>query len=100
MAADLLFLALGVGLGCIAAGAQQITSEIMLAAAKAAAMKLTPEELEQDSILPHVERIRWAAQLCILSLCIASSIATFPVHDARYRRNHLVQQICLSQSKA
>ena len=31
----------------------------MLAAAKAAAIKLTPEEVEQDSILPQVERIRY-----------------------------------------
>ena len=30
----------------------------MLAAAKAAAVKLTPEELERDSILPQVDRIR------------------------------------------
>lgn len=50
--------AAGVGLGCIAAGAKQITSDIMLAAAKAAAIKLTPEELQQESILPHVDRIR------------------------------------------
>ena len=48
----------GVGLGCIAAGAKQVTPDIMLAAAKAAAIKLTPEELEQDSILPQVDRIR------------------------------------------
>lgn len=46
------------GLGCIAAGAKQVTPDIMLAAAKAAATKLTPEELEQDSILPQVDRIR------------------------------------------
>ena len=48
----------GVGLGCIAAGAKQITSDIMLAAAKAAAIKLTAEELQQQSILPEVNRIR------------------------------------------
>ncbi|DBB07785.1 TPA: hypothetical protein ACH3X3_009203 [Trebouxia sp. C0006] len=47
----------GVGLGCIAAGAKQITSDIMLAAAKAAAIKLTAEELQQQSILPEVNRI-------------------------------------------
>ena len=48
----------GVGLGCIAAGAKQITPDIMLAAAKAAAIKLTAEELQQQSILPEVNRIR------------------------------------------
>jgi len=48
----------GVGLGCIAAGAKQITPDIMLAAAKAAAIKLTTEELQQQSILPEVNRIR------------------------------------------
>lgn len=48
----------GVGHGCIAAGAQQVTPDIMLAAAKAAAIKLTSEELDRDSILPQVERIR------------------------------------------
>ena len=51
------------GLGCIAAGAKQITPDIMLAAAKAAATKLTPQELEQDSILPDVNRIRCAGIL-------------------------------------
>lgn len=51
-------LSAGVGLGCIAAGAKQVTPDIMLAAAKAAAIKLTPEELDRDSILPQVERIR------------------------------------------
>lgn len=53
-------LSAGVGLGCIAAGAKQVTPDIMLAAAKAAAVKLTPEELDQDSILPQVDRIRCA----------------------------------------
>ena len=48
----------GVGLGCIAAGAKQITPDIMLAAAKAAAIKLTIEELQQQSILPEVSCIR------------------------------------------
>lgn len=48
----------GVGLGCIAAGAKQITTDIMLAAAKAVAIKLTTEELQQQSILPEVNRIR------------------------------------------
>lgn len=48
----------GVGLGCIAAGAKQITPDVMLAAAKAAAVKLTSEELEQGSILPQADRIR------------------------------------------
>ena len=48
----------GVGLGCIAAGAKQITPDVMLAAAKAAAVKLTAEELQQGSILPQVDRIR------------------------------------------
>lgn len=52
---------IGVGLGCIAAGAKQVTPDIMLAAAKAAAIKLTPEELERDSILPQVDRIRCAS---------------------------------------
>ena len=51
-------LSAGVGLGCIAAGAKQVTPDIMLAAAKAAAIKLTSQELEQDSILPQVDRIR------------------------------------------
>ena len=49
----------GVGLGCIAAGAKQITPDVMLAAAKAAAVKLTAEELQQGSILPQVDRIRY-----------------------------------------
>lgn len=51
----------GVGLGCIAAGAMQISAGVMLAAAKAAAVKLTPEELQQGSILPQVDRIRLVA---------------------------------------
>lgn len=59
----------GVGLGCIAAGAKQVTPDIMLAAAKAAAIKLTPEELEQDSILPQVDRIRCLPAVHLHELC-------------------------------
>lgn len=51
----------GIGLGCIAAGATQVTDGMMAAAARAVAGCVTDAELNRDSILPDVDRIRWVA---------------------------------------
>lgn len=48
----------GIGLGCIASGARSVTADMMLAAARAVASKLTSEELERTSILPATRRLR------------------------------------------
>lgn len=48
----------------------------MLAAAKAAAIKLTPEELEQDSILPQVDRIRCVCRLMLEDYLLPNAVAS------------------------
>ena len=58
----------GVGLGSTASGATSVTEDMMLAAAKAVAVKLTEEELSQDSILPANNRLRQVAFSAIHSM--------------------------------
>ena len=48
----------GVGLGCIAAGATEVTDSMMLAAARGISHKLTAEEFERESVLPRIVRLR------------------------------------------
>lgn len=48
----------GIGLGCIAAGATEVTDSMMLAAAQGISHKLTAEELERESVLPRIVRLR------------------------------------------
>ncbi|KAK9823686.1 hypothetical protein WJX72_004630 [[Myrmecia] bisecta] len=60
----------GIGLGCIASGATEVTSAMMLAAARAVAAQLTPGELSQGSILPQVDRISQVA------LGVAAAVAS------------------------
>lgn len=59
----------GIGLGCIAAGATQVTDGMMAAAARAVAGCVTDAELRRDSVLPDVDRIGCAHDLCVLSAC-------------------------------
>ena len=56
-----------IGLGCTASGATSVTEDMMLAAAKAVALKLTEDELAQDSILPATNRLRQVSSL--LAVC-------------------------------
>jgi len=48
----------GVGLGCVVSGATEVTDTMMLAAARGISHKLTAEELQHDSVLPAIERLR------------------------------------------
>ena len=48
----------GIGLGCIAVGATQVTDGMMLAAARAVGEQTTRQELSRDSVLPDVKRLR------------------------------------------
>ena len=60
----------GIGMGCIAAGATQVTDGMMAAAARAVADCVTDAELQRDSVLPDVDRIRCARdQACRPSAC-------------------------------
>lgn len=54
----------GVGLGCIASCVSQVTEDMMLAAARAVAEKLTRAELAVGSVLPDTKRIRWGDDAC------------------------------------
>ena len=81
--------AAGVGLGCIAASAKQITADIMLAAAKAAAIKLTQEELEQDSILPAVDRIRQVVPEALLRNGLAAALTAIAVMPKAFIYRHV-----------
>ena len=48
----------GLGLGAIACGAKHITDEMFLAAAHTLAASVTPEDLQQGSLLPPLTRVR------------------------------------------
>lgn len=48
----------GIALGCVAAGATEVADSMMLAAARAIGRKLTSDELQRDSVLPRIERLR------------------------------------------
>jgi malate dehydrogenase (oxaloacetate-decarboxylating)(NADP+) len=48
----------GLGLGAIACGAKHITDEMFLAAARTLAASVTPEDLQQGSLLPPLTRVR------------------------------------------
>lgn len=63
----------GVGLGCIASGASAVTEDMMLAAAKAVARKLTSHESSQTSILPATNRLRYGVRQKRQSRLLANS---------------------------
>lgn len=48
----------GIGLGCIAAGATQVTDGMMLEAARAVAAITSPADLRRDCVLPDASRLR------------------------------------------
>ena len=48
----------GVGLGAVAIRAQRVTDEMFLAAAKALAVQVTPEDLAQGSLYPPLAQVR------------------------------------------
>ena len=48
----------GVGLGAVAVGARRITDEMFLAAARALADQVTPQDLEQGSLYPPLAGVR------------------------------------------
>lgn len=79
----------GIGLGCIAAGATQVTDSMMAAAARAVAGCVTNQELSRDSILPDVERIRDVA------LAVAAAVARTAQTDGMASSSALR---CLSRS--
>ena len=45
-------------LGCIGIGARQVTDAMMLAASKALSGGVTADELDDESVLPRIERLR------------------------------------------
>ena len=49
----------GVGFGIVATGVASLTDRALLEAARAIAAEVTQEELAQESILPHISRIRY-----------------------------------------
>eukprot|EP00208_Stichococcus_sp_RCC1054_P004202 CAMPEP_0206137386 /NCGR_PEP_ID=MMETSP1473-20131121/2522_1 /ASSEMBLY_ACC=CAM_ASM_001109 /TAXON_ID=1461547 /ORGANISM="Stichococcus sp, Strain RCC1054" /LENGTH=630 /DNA_ID=CAMNT_0053530445 /DNA_START=352 /DNA_END=2243 /DNA_ORIENTATION=- len=51
----------GIGLGCIAAGATQVTDGMMLEAARAVAAITSPADLRRDCVLPDASRLREVA---------------------------------------
>ncbi len=55
----------GIALGCVAAGATEVTDSMMLAAARGISHKLTADELQRESVLPRIERLRCSFSLAL-----------------------------------
>ena len=65
----------GVALGCIGIQARQISDAMMLAASSALSGCVTAEELKDESVLPRIERLRWAlAEVLTTSILSVSNV--------------------------
>jgi 2-methylaconitate cis-trans-isomerase PrpF len=63
LALSLLVVLAGIALGCIAAAATEVTDRMIMAAAEALGQLLTPQELQEGSVLPRIDRLRCTAGL-------------------------------------
>jgi malate dehydrogenase (oxaloacetate-decarboxylating)(NADP+) len=61
----------GIGLGLIVSGAQRVTDEMFLAAARALANQVSEADLQQGRVFPSVKRMREVAQA--VSVAVATS---------------------------
>ncbi|BDA40585.1 NADP-dependent malic enzyme [Coccomyxa sp. Obi] len=70
----------GIALGCIAAGATEVTDSMMLAAARGISHKLTAEELERESVLPQIVRLSEVAR------AVGAAVALEAIHSGKSSR--------------
>ncbi|MBK9053273.1 MAG: NAD-dependent malic enzyme [Chloroflexi bacterium] len=74
----------GVGLSVVACGSKHVTDEMFMAAAKALAQTVTPEELAQGRIYPALTRIREVSAIlaaAVSKVAYAQELATVPEPD-------------------
>lgn len=86
----------GVGLSVVACGAKHVTDEMFMAAAKALASTVTPEELAQGRIYPTLTRIREVSALlaaAVGEVAFAQDLATVAKPDdmVAFMRSHMFE---------
>ncbi len=86
----------GVGLSVVACGSKHVTDEMFMAAAKALASTVTPEELAQGRIYPTLTRIREVSALlaaAVSEVAFAQDLATITRPDdmVAYMRSQMFE---------
>lgn len=86
----------GVGLSVVACGAKHVTDEMFMAAAKALASTVTPEELAQGRIYPTLTRIREVSAVlaaAVGEVAFAQDLATVAKPDdmVAFMRSHMFE---------
>lgn len=86
----------GVGLSVVACGSKHVTDEMFMAAAKALASTVTPEELAQGRIYPTLTRIRDVSALlaaAVSEVAFAQGLATIAKPDdmVAFMRSHMFE---------
>jgi malate dehydrogenase (oxaloacetate-decarboxylating)(NADP+) len=86
----------GVGLSVVACGSKHVTDEMFMAAAKALASTVTPEELAQGRIYPTLTRIREVSALlaaAVSEVAFAQDLATIARPDdmVAYMRSQMFE---------